>query len=368
MDWRTRVFTALEHREPDRIPIDFWASKGFVKKLESALGITYDEFLDRNDVDFRYIAGPRYVGPPLVRADGAPVDIWGVARRPVEVELDDASEIYSEVAAAPLAYASGVEEVLEYPHWPSPDWFDYGVVEKQCDEVLARGRVVVFMGDRLNRIAQLKPAMYVRGVEKILVDMAADPDVAHAIFSRIRWFYITYLERILEAAKGKIDIVLTGDDFGSQMGPLISPQMWDEFIRAGFAEYMTLAKAHGARTMHHTCGSVADLIPRMADAGLEILQSLQPEAAGMSARSLKKRFGARLSFQGGVSIQKTLPFGTPDDVRAEVAALARDMGPGGGYIFCTSHNIQADTAVENVQALMAAYHACGRYGKPSRAS
>jgi uroporphyrinogen decarboxylase len=170
-----------------------------------------------------------------------------------------------------------------------------------------------------------------------------------------------YLERILEAACGKIDIVLTGDDFGSQAGPLVSPAMWDAFLREGFAAYARIAHAGGATVMHHTCGSVGPIIPGMIECGLDVLQSLQPEAAGMEPARLKAEFGRRLAFQGGVSIQQTLPFGSPGEVRAEVRNLAEVMGPGGGYVFCTAHNVQADVSVENVGALMQAYHEFGVY-------
>ncbi len=97
----------------------------------------------------------------------------------------------------------------------------------------------------------------------------------------------------------------------------------------------------------------------MIDCGLQVLQSLQPEARGMDAARLKADFGDRLCFQGGVSIQRTLPYGTPDDVRREVKALAEAMGRDGGYIFCTSHNIQADTPMANVRALLDAYREYG---------
>ena len=215
--------------------------------------------------------------------------------------------------------------------------------------------------DRLNRVAQLKPAMYLRGIENIFMDLAMREEIAHAIFRKIRKFYLVYLERILKAAKGKIDIVLTGDDFGSQNGLLISADMWRNFIKPGFAEYISLIKNHGARAMHHTCGSVVEIIPELIKCGLDVLQSIQPEAVNMSLAELKTKFGQMLCFHGGISIQKTMPFGSADEVRQEVKKIADIIKPDGGYIFCTSHNIQSDTCIENVQALMEAYRGYGRY-------
>jgi uroporphyrinogen decarboxylase len=362
MDSRDRTLTAIEHRTPDRIPIDFWASSGFRRKLESSLGVSREALMDDWGVDIEYIPGPEYIGPPLDSRAGGRTDIWGVPRVIATVELNGGSERYEEVTAPPLASAQTAGDVLGHQHWPSPDWFDYSDVERQCDDVLKRRRAVAFMGDRLNRVAQLKPAMYLRGVEAILVDMATSPELAEAIFTRITEFYLAYLERILDASRGKIDIVVTGDDFGTQLGLLVSTSMWDRYLRDGFARYLSLAREGGARTMHHTCGAVTELIPRMIDCGLDVLQSLQPEARGMRPAELKRDFGERLAFHGGVSIQRTMPFGTREEIRAEVRELAEVMGRRGGYIFCTSHNIQADVPVENVQELMRAYLDYGRYG------
>jgi uroporphyrinogen decarboxylase len=266
-----------------------------------------------------------------------------------------------EVAWSPLAEATSVEEVEAYDRWPSADWFDYGDIERQCDAVREKGRVAVFMGDRMNRLAQLKPAMYLRGVEQILADMLMAPEIASAVFARLRGFYVEYADRIFKAANGKLDLLLMGDDFGSQQAPLISPAMWVDFLGDGFLAFTALAKHYGLRVMHHTCGSVRPLIPLMIERGLDILQSLQPEAADMDPRTLKQEFGSRLAFHGGLSIQRTLPFGTPDDVRREVKDRIAALAPGGGYILCTAHNIQADAPLENVKALLEACSEFGRY-------
>jgi uroporphyrinogen decarboxylase len=279
----------------------------------------------------------------------------------VDVAVRGGTESYKEVAESPLAAAQSVQEIASYRHWPSPDDFDYRGIEAQCERIRSQGRVVVFMGDRLNRVAQLKPAMYLRGLENALADLVLQPEIARAVLDRIRAFYRVYLERILTAAKAKIDIVLTGDDFGSQRGLLLSPDTWRSLIKPGFAEYVALIKSADAKAMHHTCGSVVDLIPDLIDCGLDILQSVQPEAANMGLADLQARFGPQLCFHGGISIQQTMPFGRPDEIRQAVREIAEAVKPDGGYIFGTAHNIQADTSVENVRALMEAYHDYGGY-------
>jgi len=336
--------------------MDFWATAAVVQRLETELRTPYATFLDEHDVDLRYIEGPAYIGPALA----AGTDIWGVERAAVAAGLPGQSESYSEVTKAPLSDAQTPGDVEAYDHWPDPDMFDYEVVEQQCDAITQENRIVVFMGDRLNRIAQLKPAMYLRGTENIFMDLVAQEEVAEAVFRRVRGFYLIYLERILHAAAGKIDIVLTGDDFGAQNGLLISADMWRKFIKPGFADYMDLIRRHETLAMHHTCGSVVDIIPDMIECGLGILQSIQPEAEGMSLGNLKRMFGRDLCFHGGISIQKTMPYGSRDEIRHEVKAIAEIAKQDGGYIFCTSHNIQADTSVENIMTLLEAYLDYGR--------
>jgi len=356
MNSRDRTFLALEHKIGDRIPIDFWATRAVAQHLETEISTSYADFLDDYDVDLRYIEGPAYVGPPLAQG----TDMWGVERAAIAVGPPGQSTSYREVTKAPLSDAESPEDIETYDHWPDPNWFDYSVVERQCDAILRNNRVVVFMGDRLNRVAQLKPAMYLRGAENIFADLAANQEIIEAMFRNIRTFYLAYLEKILCTAKGKIDIVLSGDDFGAQNGLLLSANMWRKFIKPGFADYVTLIKRHKARAMHHTCGSVVDIIPDMIECGLDILQSIQPEANGMSLANLKRMFGKSICFQGGVSIQKTMPYGSRDDIRHEVKSIADVARQDGGYIFCTSHNIQADTTVENIVTLMKAYLQYGR--------
>lgn len=355
MNSRERILANLRRERTDRIPIDFWASRGAIASIERHFGLPYERFLDESDVDFRYIKGPHYIGPALDRG----CDIWGVGRTRVHLSLPHGADEYAELQTSPLADAQSAADVDAYPGWPSPDEYDYSVVKAQCEAILARDRVAVFMGDRMNRVAQLKPAMYLRGIENILVDMAMREDIAEAIFHKIRQFYLVYLERILDAADGLLDIILTGDDFGSQNGLLLSVDMWRTFLRPGFKNYLSLIRQAGAASMHHTCGSVAELIPDMIESGLGILQSLQPEARGMELDAIMQTFGDALRFQGGISIQNTMPFGTVADVREAVRRVAAIAKPHGGYIFCTAHNIQADTPPANIRALIDAYHAFG---------
>jgi uroporphyrinogen decarboxylase len=311
MDSRERFLCAISHETPDRVPRDFWSTAETDAKLCRALGLRRrEDLLNRFDADLRYIEGPRYVGPPLARhADGAEDDLWGVPRVTLFAGEGDRRQSYQEVVRPPLGQATRVEEIESYGRWPNPDQYDYSVVADQARRVRDAGRVACFMGDRLNRIAQLKPAMYLRGVDQALLDMALNPDLLRAVIARVRAFYETYLRRILESADGWIDLLVTGDDFGSQGGMLCSPAAWREFLAPGFRSFLAIAAGHGVPVMHHTCGSVRPIIGDMIRAGLAVLNPVQPGARDMDPAQLKAEFGRRLCFHGGVSIQTNLPFG-----------------------------------------------------------
>ena len=359
MTSRERVLTSLSHHEPDRVPFDFWATSEVTDLLVKHFGLsTRDQLLDHLDADLRVIPGPDYIGPPFARRpDGAVEDIWGVPR--VEKSYGDAARrgVYKEVTTPPLAGATSVADVLSHPKWPRAEWFDYSGVAEQCRQ--HPGRAIVFVGDRLNRTSLLKAAMYLRGTAEILLDLVETPAVAEAIFEKIAEFYLEYNRRVFEAARGGIDIFMSGDDFGTQSGLFVRYEMWKRFFAPGLRRYWALARSYGVKVMHHSCGAIKPLIPDMIEMGLDVLNPIQPGAADMVPRDLKARFGGRLSFHGSMDIQKTLPFGSVADVRAEVRDRIAALAPGGGFIICTAHNIQLDTPVENMLALFEAYREFG---------
>ncbi|OPZ87251.1 MAG: methylcobalamin:coenzyme M methyltransferase [bacterium ADurb.Bin429] len=358
---RIRVARALAHQEPDRVPVDFWATGEVKRVLKRHLGFeTEEELLNYLDVDFRVLSGPVCHRPPAPEAgEGISTDIWGVQRKTVTFGNGDHQGSYQELARSPLEAMESVEAIDRYTGWPSPDWWDYNSLAEDCRRV--GDKCVVFVGDRMDRTAQLKPAMYLRGVEQIMLDMALNPEIVDGIVEHITEYYLEYNRRVFEAARGGIDIFMMGDDFGTQTGPMMSVEMWERFFEKGFRQYIALAHSYGMKVMHHTCGSVRPLIPKFIDAGLDILQSLQPRAANMDLGELKKEFGADLCFHGSMDIQETMPRGVPDDIRAEVCQRMRVGKPGGGFIICTAHNIQPDTPVENILALFDAYKEYAAY-------
>jgi uroporphyrinogen decarboxylase len=363
MTSRERALKAINFEEADRVTIDNWMVPEIKKRCMEYWGCeNEEELLAFLGVDVRDNYGPSYVGQEFKKFDdGTVADLWGVRRRQVVYGKGTSHEgIFKEVAWSPLEHMTTVEEIEAYEGWPSPEWWDYSKMKEEC-EYWHPEYFVLNKGDRLDRTAQLKPMMYLRGIQQTFVDLAQNPKIVECIRDHIVNYFVEYNPKVFEAADGEVDMFMMGDDVGGQRGPLLSPDMWRRYFKDGFRTYCDIAHKYGLKVMYHTCGDVYALIPEFIDCGLDMLQSLQPQATNMDIKRLKQEFGKDLSFQGGMDIQQILPLGTPDDVRAMVKYAADNAKSGGGYFFGTAHNIQADTDMQNVVALFEAYNEYGVY-------
>lgn len=361
MNAKERVIKCINHCEPDRVPWDYWAALEVTERLLKHFRFKDKEQLLRYfDVDLRYVPGPSYIGQEFrTYDDGTVEDLWGVRRGAMTVERNAYKWTYKHVVVSPLEPMETVKEIENYIHWPSPDWWDYSKVESDCEQYA--NFAVVNAGDRLDRTAQFKPMMYLRGMEQAYVDLINNPKISSAIIEHIKEYFLEYNRRVFESANGKIDIFMMGDDFGTQNGLMMDLQTWRRFFRDGFRAYIDLAHQYDIKVMHHTCGCVVDLIPEFIDAGLDILQSLQPRAAEMDLEKLKREYGKYIAFHGSIDIQKTLPYGTTEEIREMVRRRVKAGKPGGGFIISTAHNIQPDTPTENILTLFDAYKRFGSY-------
>ena len=343
MTSRERVQASFAHTQPDYTPCDYFATPEIHQGLLDHFQLTSEgELLNRLDTDIRYV-NPPYTGPELPAFDdGSTLDIWGIRRRPMPNEYGE----YAEPVNLPYAQWQTLEQAEAFD-WPSPDWFDYQALPAMCAEfphaAIAAG--TFGLQDFINGVA------FGRGVEQVLLDIAVQDPVYLYIVEKRHRFFLQYVERALQAAKGRIDIVLCGDDFGSQRGPLISPETFDRLFAAKKKEFFELVHSYGARVSHHCCGSSRELIPRFIDLGMDALQTIQPRAVGMNPYDLKAEFGQRITFHGAVDVQGWLQAAAPAQVEREVCRLMDDVGRGGGYILAPCHNIQPDTPIENVLAI-----------------
>lgn len=340
MTHRERVLTALSHGETDRVPIAMVCS-GINRPAHEALseylarerGLTVAQYLAPL-IDIQGV-GPAYIGPALPPR----TDIWGVRRAPVSYGAD----AYDEIEHYPLAGVRTLDDLARYP-WPSTDWFDYTVLPERIAAIEAQGDYCLMVAN--GNI--FESSWYMRGFEQIFCDLALEPELAEAIFERVCRFYEAHFRLMLSAARGRIDLAFTADDIGGQAGLLMSLPMWSRRLKPYHARLNRVIHEYGAKVIYHSDGSVMEAVPGLIDMGVDILQALQFDAKGMDPQVLKDNYGDRLCFQGGVSVQSTLPFGTPDDVRREVVERIAVLGRGGGYILGPSHAIQAGTPPENI--------------------
>ena len=258
---------------------------------------------------------------------------------------------YGEICFNPLAAAQTVDDLERYP-WPRADWYDYSAMKAQAQEqrkthVVQCGYMAPFFFHNL-----------LRGLEQSLIDPLLDPEFTHHLLTRLSDSFYHHHRRMFEACEGLIDIAQVTDDLGSQTGPLISLETYREFYHKRFCD---LCREFGITVFHHDDGSMRAFLPDLIEIGIDILNPVQWVCPGMDMAELKREYGARLCFHGGVENQRILPFGTPEEVRAEVRhcidALASDRT---GYILASSHNIQANTPLENILAL---YDEAWHYGR-----
>lgn len=342
MSPRERVNTALEHRQPDRVPCDLWAVPEVRARLAEYFGVPWEEVLQRLEVDVRWVA-PEYVGPERSLPDGIRVGPYGSYRKTQAHGYGS----YEEYAGYPLAEAQTAEDVYDWD-WSRTDYWDVGVIPDQLRELDAAGDSFVCydLGGIFERSWGLQ------GLERFLLDLVQNPAVPSAIMERMTDLYIDNVTRVLKAAEGRIDMVYTWDDLAHQQSLIMSPKMWRKYIVPCHQRLNIAIRAFGVRIMYHSCGAIYPLIEGLVrDLGIDVLQSLQPRAKNMDLGRIKDEFGDRVAFHGGVDIQQTLPHGTPEDVHAEVRDRCTTLGRGGGYILSAAHFIQNDTPTENILAM-----------------
>jgi uroporphyrinogen decarboxylase len=340
---RERVKLALEHQTTDRIPIAMVcaginppAHRALEDFLQRQRGLGVAEYLTPLlDVT---CANPPYVGPALSPG----TDYWGVHRSPVTYGAD----AYEEIDDYPLGSVQTLADIAAHD-WPSPDCFDYAALPALVKQLQA-GEPYCLM---LSNANVFECSWYMRGFEQAFMDLILSPDLFHAIMGRVTDFFVEYIDRSLAAVPGEIDLVFTADDIGGQNGLLMSLAMWEEHLKPYHVRINEVVHEHGAKVIYHSDGSVTEAVPGLLDMGIDVLQALQFDAANMEPTDLKTRFGDRLCFEGGVSVQHTLPWGTAEKVVAEVKHLIDTLGQDGGYILGPSHAIQAGTPPENVVAL-----------------
>ena len=349
MNSRERILAAMDRKPIDRIPTDIWAVPEVRRMLTDRLGPDYAGALH---IDGFAGAGPAYVGPPLPQTTpDETVDTWGIRSKRIEY----ATGTYFEQSHYPLAACETIDDLERYP-WPQADWFDCSAMPAAAAE--GRRKQAVQVG----YMAPFTYHIYLRGLENALTDPLIKPEFTRYLLERLCGFMLAHHRRMFEACEGLIDATQVTDDYGMQTGPIMGLDTFRAFYRPHLERFAGLAREFGIRVFHHDDGAIRAFLGDLVEIGIDVLNPIQWRCSGMEIDALKRDYGGRLCFHGGLDNQQTLPFGSADDVRAEVRrlidVLAADRT---GYILAPCHNIQANTPIENILAMYDEAHRYGRF-------
>lgn len=346
MNSKERVLCAASCSVPDRIPMDYHGNRWVLERLKLELGTEdHRDLLRRlgsDIVDIRGLVDPVYRGPVPYSRDlpgGIRESFWGWRQKTVEAACGP-EESYVDF---PLSGAASLEELSRHA-WPDPDWFDFDDVPRRLEPwkdfaVMASG------------VSVWQHPSFLRGLDNLLCDLVAEPEIAGFLMDRFTEFYLGYFDRLLSAAAGRIDILRQADDLGTQHSLLFSPELFRSFIKPRIARFVDLAHSYGAKFMFHSCGAIRPFIEDLIEIGVDILDPLQAAAAGMEPEGLKVEFGSRICLHGGVDTQHLLPQGSAEEVRGEVRRRIEILGPRGGFILAPCHVLQLDVPTANILAM-----------------
>lgn len=347
MTQRELVMEAINQRPTDRLPFSW--GLGLTREMTGTMeayarekGQDFAKF--RRNTEHVLTIHPRYMGPVLPENR----DFWGIERR----EVSYGGGAYKEISRYPLAGIDDPEDLERYP-WPRPEEFDFSAKE---EEVLREDP----RGEKARRLSigycgnPLEIYTWMTGMEETMMNLILNPDLVHRAMAKICDFFAAMMEMAAPRFGHLVDILYFADDLGGQENEIISNGTYREMIKPHHKRLMDLGKRlmPHAKVMYHTDGSVFNIIPELIDAGMEIHEAVQTDAARMEPERIKKAYGDRLCFHGALSVQSLLPQGTEGEVRREVERICRILGAGGGFVPAPSHAIQPGTPPENVYAMV----------------
>ena len=332
MNARDRVLAAIEHREPDMVP---WQMDCTHQQLEKMIRHTGDPLFAEhvgNHIQSVYFDGyleelpdrPGYFSDDfgvLWNRTGADKDIGMIVGTVLpEPEISDIRMPVLQEQRLRSAYQAMTES--------KADTFRFGSIG----------------------FSLFERAWTLRGMENFLSDMLTEPEFADALLDAICDFNIRVMDLSLEYP---LDGFHFGDDWGQQKGLIMGPRLWRRFIKPRLARMYGHAKSKGLKVSQHSCGDIGEVFPDLIDIGLNVYQTFQPEIYDL--RKVKREFGKDLTFNGGISTQRLLPFATPEEVRAKTKETISIMRPGGGYIASPTHSVPGDVPPENLMAMLEAF-------------
>ena len=328
MNNRQRVIATINHQQPDKIPyaigftlkahqnmVDFYSDPDFAENLENCLTWLNTEPAD----SWKEVASNIWEDQFGVHWDRSiDKDIGNVCNQLVTPETIN-------------------DYILPDPDEPSR-YANYDQVLNQSDETFTLANLGFSLYER---------AWTLTGMENLMMAMIMDKGFVHTLMDRILEFNLGVIENVCSY---NVDAMIFGDDWGMQNGLQMGAKLWGEFIYPRIKQMYALVKSKGKFVFIHSCGKVDEVFPNLIEVGLDVFNPFQPEV--MDVFEMKRRYGDTLTFYGGISVQKTLPYGTVTEVNDEVKQLLEIVGKNGGYIASPSHSIPGDAKPENINAMI----------------
>lgn len=359
MNSRERVKTALNHREPDKVPIDLG---GFVTTIEAEayedlkkyLGIKKEtrvtvrahvdpdeEILEKFEVDTRYLRAYPVQKWKDVKKKDYIIDAWGTGWY-----MPKSSHYFDPVEYPFADFTLDNLKDYQYPElWNE----EYEHELAKTAERLYKETDYFLIADALS-MGIFEQAWVLRGLENFMIDLALNKDFANKVLDIVLEQRKDFYGKFLDVVGPYVGMVMVSDDLGGQEWPLISPELYREMIKPRHKELNTFLKNKAdVKLFHHSCGAVREFIDDLIDVGVDVLNPVQVSAKNMDTKKLKQDFGEKIVFWGGgCDTQKVLPFGSPEEVHDEVRKRISDLKPGGGFVFAQVHEIQPETPPENI--------------------
>ncbi len=381
MNSRERLLTSLNHEEPDRVPLDLGGNQtgihrcayqkvldfyGFqedivIMDIVQQLAAPSEKVLSLFDIDTRYIRPGMFL-PPAELQQVKP-GFWGVTdgfgvawampgERPGE-------GLYCDIVEHPLRDFK-IEDIDAYD-WPDgKDPAPFKGLREYAKELYETTDYALVSG--ITGVV-FEICWYMRGLENLYIDMIERPALVEKLLDHTLKYWLDYLDTFLAEVGEYLQVICVGDDLAMQSGPLFSPRIYKDLVKPRQkALYTSIKEKTQAKLWYHSCGSVVELLPEIVDNGVQILNPVQIAAKDMNPATLKKQYGDVITFWGGgIDTQGVYSNGTPQQVRDQVRELMEAFKPGGGYVFNTVHNTQADVPAENIVALWEAAKEYGSY-------
>jgi uroporphyrinogen decarboxylase len=353
MTSRERVITALNRKQPDRVPAVLYGELvGYTPAIAAMLkercdGLLPAEYFNYDITSFSLRPSDQLqdFSQYLAVQDNVTVDEWGVGRKQAGYHH------YAEIIH-PMQSLSP-EEIRAYPFPDLDREYRYSEVPSEVARIHEKGLAAAYFAGSI-----FETAWYLRGLEQLFVDMISNAPVSDYLFDRITGIVA---EAAKYLARSGLDLLILGDDIATQTGLMMSLEMWRQHLKPRMAAVIQAAKQENPDILifYHSDGNVWDAIPDLIGVGVEVLNPVQPEC--MDPADVKREFGEHLSFFGTVGVQKTMSFGSPEEVSAEVRLRIETVGENGGLLLAPSHVLQPGTPWENIVAFFAAVEEFGRY-------